>query len=853
MQSNILNGGSTTLPDIRGHFRRPRIDKLFDGLIDRHLIVVTAGPGSGKTHAVAGFLKGTQARVFWFQLTALDNNLTKFWEEFIHIMEFQNKDSTSRLEQLGFPETLLKYDKFVHILAKDIYSREQVVFVFDDFHLIHDESILRFFQNLIFAMFENLCIIINSRVDLSFNLTGMFSNNLAGRITAEDLYFTPDETEEYLRYQGIALPAREIKKVQTATEGWPLALYLVGLSIKKGGMVSQDPIAGAIPLIFELIEKEMFSKYSFRIQNFLIRASLLDSFPEDLIKPLAGDHFESISEFMDKDMFISHNPYTGQYNFHHLFLEFLSGKQKQLTQQEMDETYLRAAQWCAAKDLKIEAMAYYNRCDRFDEILNIMFSFGAAIFSRSVAEFYISLIDRFPAELIKNNPLLHVYRAGLLCNNAEVQAAIDELLETQNEIEAMPDSEDNRVVLGEICCMLGIIYLGIANSEFISQFQKASEYLPNGSMMIDYKGAAVNTRYAIMLSSPEPGELHNMEDAIFFAMPYAVKTMHGYGQGLDYLASAEAAYFTGDMKKAGKNAYEAVYRAREMQVLDVASSGYFLLMRIEAANGNYEGVVSNLTLMKNYVEGLENKWNFNGMPDVADGWFNLLFGNTEKVSGWLVDDTLGGSVLAPYSMGMERLIKARYLLKEGKYYELLAWLGQSEKPIRQLNIWLILLDILIYKSIASHYIHEEEQAIAALREAYEIAHGNNIITQFAEQGNDIRNVIYAAKHSELNTIPGAWLDEVYTKAATYEKCLRNMKTQHDQPPGRAAVPLPKLTKREKELLSYLCKGLTNAEIASACFITISAVKKTLNNIYIKLGAANRADAVRIVMQMELIK
>jgi len=98
---------------------------------------------------------------------------------------------------------------------------------------------------------------------------------------------------------------------------------------------------------------------------------------------------------------------------------------------------------------------------------------------------------------------------------------------------------------------------------------------------------------------------------------------------------------------------------------------------------------------------------------------------------------------------------SRVRFTKGNYYELLAWLSQSEELFRRYNMWLILLDILIYKSIAFHYVHDEEQSIAALCEAYEIAHGNNLITQFAEHGNDIRLVVYRAKYSEQNTIPDA--------------------------------------------------------------------------------------------------
>jgi DNA-binding NarL/FixJ family response regulator len=53
-----------------------------------------------------------------------------------------------------------------------------------------------------------------------------------------------------------------------------------------------------------------------------------------------------------------------------------------------------------------------------------------------------------------------------------------------------------------------------------------------------------------------------------------------------------------------------------------------------------------------------------------------------------------------------------------------------------------------------------------------------------------------------------------------------------------------LTVREREVLTLIAKGLSNAEIAAALFVGQSTVKTHINNAFAKIGAANRADAVR---------
>jgi DNA-binding NarL/FixJ family response regulator len=53
-----------------------------------------------------------------------------------------------------------------------------------------------------------------------------------------------------------------------------------------------------------------------------------------------------------------------------------------------------------------------------------------------------------------------------------------------------------------------------------------------------------------------------------------------------------------------------------------------------------------------------------------------------------------------------------------------------------------------------------------------------------------------------------------------------------------------LTSREREVLTLIAKGLSNAEIAAALFVGQSTVKTHINNAFAKIGVTNRADAVR---------
>lgn len=58
-----------------------------------------------------------------------------------------------------------------------------------------------------------------------------------------------------------------------------------------------------------------------------------------------------------------------------------------------------------------------------------------------------------------------------------------------------------------------------------------------------------------------------------------------------------------------------------------------------------------------------------------------------------------------------------------------------------------------------------------------------------------------------------------------------------------AVDLNRLTAREAEILELVAAGLTNAAIAERLWVSPGTVKKHLENVYAKLGVANRTAAV----------
>jgi DNA-binding NarL/FixJ family response regulator len=142
-----------------------------------------------------------------------------------------------------------------------------------------------------------------------------------------------------------------------------------------------------------------------------------------------------------------------------------------------------------------------------------------------------------------------------------------------------------------------------------------------------------------------------------------------------------------------------------------------------------------------------------------------------------------------------------------------------------------------------------EEALRALEAAYETAAPNSLDMPFIEMGRDMQFLAGAALSSRAHSIPRSWLKMIRDRASAYGKKLLLAMEGHKA--GGTAGP-PDLTWREKEVLKALSLGWKREKTAAALALSVNSVKAEIGSVYAKLGAHNRADAVRIAAQLKII-
>ena len=123
-----------------------------------------------------------------------------------------------------------------------------------------------------------------------------------------------------------------------------------------------------------------------------------------------------------------------------------------------------------------------------------------------------------------------------------------------------------------------------------------------------------------------------------------------------------------------------------------------------------------------------------------------------------------------------------------------------------------------------------------------------VLTSFGEADGVAHALESGAAGAITKTAEDAELVSVVRRIASGGKYVSPeiKKLLHESP------PVPKLTPRQKEILGYLVKGLTNRDIADVLGIREDTVEEHVNLLLEKIDATNRTEAVSIAMRKQLV-
>lgn len=843
-------GNRNRLPLKQGFVSRPRLDAFYQKGMDHHLVTVTAASGYGKTVTTAAFAQKTNRRLAWLSIGKLDNDPAIFWNDFIHSLTIELPHLADKLAKLNFPGTSDQLECFLRTLAKAVYNEPSLMIVADNFNNLENEEVICFFRSLIELNLKNLCLIVisNDRNNVSF--ADFKFEGEPFRINQDHLCFTVEETCDLFQFYGTELSSVDAARVIEATEGWPLALYLINLHCQDERSLSQA-LHLNFEFITELFESQYFLHYDKDIRYLLIKLSLLPNFSLEIAADIGCADLPKAADAITANMLITYDYDTDIFRYQKIYRDFLSHKQYLLTQAEKSRIYAIAGDWHHRHGRIKEAIEYYWQSKSYDLLLQTMETNPQFRFSADYVAQILIYLEQLPFSYVKDNAFVDFAKAFMYLGNMKIHVAHDIFVHLTDKLEAGPADKEHEYLLGETYIALSDIGKLYNEDSFLDYMKLAYRYLPEGSRIYTSDLMTVENNDIFFLPSNKPGQLDHIIRCFQEYAFYANQVMHCRGYGYEHLFEAEAAYLTYQFDQARACCQMAMEKAREKKQHDIMLNAYHILIRIAEFTGTYKDMLGQMECLTSYLADITDiasqDWGrLCEIRDCIESWLYLRLQDYSKIPRWVRDNQCDHYRLLPVGDGRNKMMRVYYLVSVQKYHEALASLTRIENILGQKSMWTIQLISHIIKAECLLQTGSQEAALYSFWQAYDMSHQNGIITPFIEFGGAMHALIESARKTPNYTFAEEWLDSISEKLTCFRKKsakIINSYNRHTKTNNH--ILKTKLTPRENEVLHHLAKGMTRNEIAEQLDISTSAIKKHVTGIYNKLGAINRADAIYI--------
>lgn len=825
------------LPITPGLLPRPRLGDLLQQSLPGQFTAVVAPPGYGKTQAVAQFVKKSRRRLIWLALAPRDNDTALFWAALLAALRPELPRLAARYTD---PHQLATAGSgsFTAAFAEELATGHSATLVLDNYNLIHSPEVRGIVRGLIDSRLAHLSIILisNSRRDL--HIAREQYGQPHSILTAEQLRFTRAETAALHALCGKTTTQTELDALYTGTEGWPLMVHLACRhTAPVGEAAPQRPYA---PQAEELFETGYFGAYPPALQQLCVKLSLFPSFSFEMVKALAGATFEQTHQQLTANIFITAADETRQLRFHKMYREFLNSKKYILDTGTLLQTYRTAGTYYRANELYPEAVEAFYHAGQYHQIIDTLLQAPVQRRPTHWATHILDYLGRLPPDFVASNPAADLCAANLYLNNLETEkaAALLDSIRQRQETANLPDP----ALLGEVYAVLAGVSLLQNTTRFVEYLANARALLPQGSRTRRPKATLAGNNDIFYLPSRGAGQAQRVVDAVFAAAADWAHVYGGHGAGFAWQFAAEHAFFSGDFEQAAAHCAKAAYTAAEQAQHDIFINAHFLLARAHAMQGNYRQTTHHWALITEHISRHPCPETAN-LRGVFESWYYLLIKDYGRVPHWLAEFEHTHLAIPLGERGRGLMLYVWYLMSKKQYREALVYIEQQETVARKRGLWALRLYAYLARAGCCQCLGQSAAALEALWQAYQMAYRNGIVTPFASLGPQAVALCDIARRSARHPFAPGWLDAVTQRAALTQQNRAALISAYraQNTPVKLLQPL---TQREKQALQHLAQGHTRDEIAAQMGISVSGVKSHIANIYNKLGAANRADAVR---------
>ncbi|WP_214402395.1 LuxR C-terminal-related transcriptional regulator [Pseudonocardia lacus] len=882
---------------VRNVIERRRLLAVLRADSGRQLTVIQAPAGYGKTTLAVQWLRVLEdggAAVAWLGLHRDDNDPHWFLSHLLQAVRRALPESADTLDDLRelIEQGVEDAQRYTLSAVLELIGGHPARFVltFDDWHVIDDARVHRALVHLLDFAPPNLSLLLTSRTRPRLPLSRLRVRQQLTEVDAAALRFDLDEARAFLvDLNGLTLRGDEVARLSEGTDGWVAALQLVSLSLRD----SADPAAlirdfsGRHHSIGEYLAENVLDALPGEILDFLLATSVCDRLCGELAGALAGrgDGQAMLEELERRDLFL--RPLDAErtwFRYHHLFADHLRRRLERDRPERVPGLHRCASDWFSAHDLVPEAVAHALAAGDPGRATDLVESHAMALVEHSRMVSLLGLTGRLPARATHDRPRLLMAVAWANCllqRPHDAQLALDDL---HLAVPVGPEHEEMHSEADVVQACIDIYGDRTDRAEELVErsLTRSAAYRPwivavaaNIQAFCDihamrYRAARDRQAWArpfhertigpfagvygrcfagiaALAQLDLPAAEEQLQGAVALARESAGRRSHA--ARLAGALLGELHYERGELDEAERLLEDSRELGAESGVVDFMVASYALLARIRAdrgaaaesgellAEGTKVAERLGLTRLRAAIEAERIRQLLaagrlrearRAAQDLPDGT-----GRSGGI-GVVIDQIRTASLAAVRSA-------------EGDHEGATALLEELIADLRRRGQLRAAVSATVQLSVVQERAARQMAAERSLAAALAHALPAGLCQPVLDGGPEVAAVLgRLVTRAEADTWPDGGTG---APIAPGELAALLARTGAEPAGERAAVDL---TGRELAVLGMLDLGRSNQQIARSLTVTVNTVKWYLKNIYSKLGATNRAEAVSLARRGGLL-
>ena len=875
---------------------RRQIDDRISADESSRLVLIHGPAGFGKTTAMLQIRDGYQQRgsaTAWLTLDDADNEVQRFL--FFLAQAIDNlRGVASDAPTLSANEAQGSGDIALGLLDCIASWPDPFVIFLDDFESINNAVVLGLVSRLVESLPAYGHIVIGSRTVPAIALGRLRGKGHLTEIDTSLLRFSVEEATDLLnRRRGLSLNADQTSRLLQKTEGWVTAISLASMGMDRRTDFESfiSSFSGSNAAVADFLAEDVLSRLPGNLREFMLKTSILS----ELSAPLC-DHLCAISnshEFLaraeaDNLFLIPLDNERTAYRYHGLFASFLRTQLKRQMADQISRLHRSASAWYRAEGRPIPAINHALASRDMDYAVPLLRQYLDSLLGQGRLGLLGRWFDSIPAGTLSSQPYLRIAQAWSVLFTRGARTALElvkdidaDALEAEAKalllalrpmLRAMMDDIDEAYELGtdvlptvppQYVFSHSMLVQALTNVCIIKgRFSEAHKLADQGRTV---QGVA-SGRFNLALSESAEaiidmmqGRLRQATIRLNMVSRQSSADIAGtrFGNSFSGIIYAETLYEANQCDQAQRLLEVYVPLARDVAQLDTLISSHVMLARIVARQGDHDRALQLLTELEATGHRL-------GVPRVVASarleraHQALLQNDIRNAKEHLAnagDPALWQVISRRWFLANDTstltLGQLRWQIHSGSAAQALpalkreledAELGQRHR--RALKIRILMAD-------AMQRDGQHKMAMRMLTRAIDIAAAEGFVQTFLEEGPVIAGMLRELAERQTQSV-GQFDSEILSAQGNWLARFRPASATSITPVISGGLD-ESLTRKEQQVLEQLALGLSNNAIAQKLFVSETTVRTHLRNIFAKLRAENRVQAVALARRYRLVE